>query len=440
MAALLGVGVATAPSAAAAAPDAPLSVTLAQNGPTMLDVTWQDPASDGGSAITSWAVTANPGNHACWFTPTGDSHYCRINTLTSGVTYTVTVAAVNADGTGPATAADPFVFNEAPAGATEPGAPVSVTLTQNGPTTLDVSWEAPLSDGGAAVQWYGVRANPGNHPCWRTPAGTARTCPINTLTAGVEYTVSVSAQNEVGVGPSTVSAPFVFNGPVTPAPTASPTAAPAPTSTPPTTAPGANAQAVQLTPTSINGPTRLSAVACRPSWIRWRVTTDAEESVSGERVVVLVRPRGSTAGWRTYRTLVTDDLGYALLGTTLLGDTEFQLRYAGSGGKSGSVGPVVVVNVAGAVTSRQNALQVRRGARATVGGSIVTNARKPVVLLQVRVGRSWRTVAQTNVGLGKTYLFLVPTATRGRAVYRVVRAASPELAAAIGPAVAFTVN
>jgi YD repeat-containing protein len=80
----------------------PVSVPVA---PTIVDVTpgngqvlvsFDAPASDGGSAITGYRVTCNPGNVVM----TGSVSPIAVSGLTNGVGYSCTVAALNAIGTG----------------------------------------------------------------------------------------------------------------------------------------------------------------------------------------------------------------------------------------------------------------------------------------------------------------------------------------------------
>ena len=72
-------------------------------------VTWAAPASNGGSPITSYTVTATDvansarGGQTCTWT-TGVLS-CIVTGLTNSDTYTFTVTATNAEGTGPASAA-----------------------------------------------------------------------------------------------------------------------------------------------------------------------------------------------------------------------------------------------------------------------------------------------------------------------------------------------
>ncbi len=96
-------------------PGAPGSVT-ATAGDGQAVVSWTAPASDGGSPITGYTVTASPGGRTC---QTTGALSCTVTGLTNGTEYTFTVKAANAVGTGPASAASAGVTPAA-----EPGGPV----------------------------------------------------------------------------------------------------------------------------------------------------------------------------------------------------------------------------------------------------------------------------------------------------------------------------
>ncbi len=89
--------------------------------------------------------------------------------------------------------------------ATVPGVPQHVRVTPNDSQALDVSWEAPASDGGSAVTGYKVQWKEATGS-WDTPddvseavvTGAIHT--IASLTEGTAYSVRVLASNEVGDG------------------------------------------------------------------------------------------------------------------------------------------------------------------------------------------------------------------------------------------------
>jgi hypothetical protein len=82
-------------------PGPPLNVT-ATPGNASANVSWAAPASNGNSPITGYRVTMTPGNTITDVGATPTS--LAVNGLTNGVTYTFTVQAVNAIGTGAASA------------------------------------------------------------------------------------------------------------------------------------------------------------------------------------------------------------------------------------------------------------------------------------------------------------------------------------------------
>jgi large repetitive protein len=120
--------------AAATAPGAPV-IGTATAGNGQATVAFTPPASDGGSAITGYTVTAtdttNPGNGGQTFTGTGSP--ITVTGLTNDDSYTFTVTATNAAGTGPASAPSNAVTPAAPVTTTVPGAPsIDTVVPGNG--------------------------------------------------------------------------------------------------------------------------------------------------------------------------------------------------------------------------------------------------------------------------------------------------------------------
>jgi len=98
----------------AVAPTAPLSVSAtAGNGSAL--VTFAPPTNDGGDPIIDYTITASTGQTAT--TPDGRT-FATVSGLSNGTAVTFTVRAVNAEGTGPSSAASSAVTPMAPTAAT----------------------------------------------------------------------------------------------------------------------------------------------------------------------------------------------------------------------------------------------------------------------------------------------------------------------------------
>ena len=121
---------------AATAPGAPvIGTATAGNGQATVNFT--PPASDGGSPITQYTVTATDHTNAAngGQTATGTASPITVSGLTNGDSYTFTVTATNTAGTGPAEPASSAVTPEPPG---KPSADLSVTLNPH-PTAADGS-------------------------------------------------------------------------------------------------------------------------------------------------------------------------------------------------------------------------------------------------------------------------------------------------------------
>ncbi len=184
-------------------PGPPTSVT-AYAGAGQATVSWLAPST--GLTASSYTVTASPGTATCTATTTT----CVVTGLLYGTSYTFTVTATNAYGTGAPSVASASVSPSE----TVPGAPSTVTATA-GALSATVTWTAAAQNGSAIIS-YTVTSSPGGLSC----TATVTTCTVSGLVAGTPYTFTVSARNAVGVGPASfVSAavtprPNTPNGPV----------------------------------------------------------------------------------------------------------------------------------------------------------------------------------------------------------------------------------
>ncbi|MDR3647902.1 MAG: fibronectin type III domain-containing protein, partial [Acidimicrobiales bacterium] len=142
------------PVTPATTPSAPTGVN-ATAGSGAATVTWTAPATNGGSTLTGYVVTPYVGAVAqtsLSVTAAATAASATVPGLTNGTTYTFTVSATNALGTGPASApSNPVTPTVA---AVPPGTPFGVTATA-GTNSVTVSWAAP-SNGGSTITSYTV--------------------------------------------------------------------------------------------------------------------------------------------------------------------------------------------------------------------------------------------------------------------------------------------
>jgi hypothetical protein len=146
--------------------------------------------SDGGSAITGYTVTSNPsGGTDVNAGSTATTH--TITGLKNGTAYTFSVKASNAAGSSIASSPSTYVTP-----ANVPGVPANVTATA-GNARAQVSFSAPVSDGGSTINGYTVSSYP--------PGGkdvnagsTATTHTITGLKNGTDYIFWVKASNAAG--------------------------------------------------------------------------------------------------------------------------------------------------------------------------------------------------------------------------------------------------
>lgn len=121
----------------AVVPGAP-TIGTASAGNQQATITFTAPSSTGGSAITGYTVTANPGGS----TGTGSGSPITVTGLTNGVSYTFTVTATNSAGTGAASAAS---------NAIQPAAPQTITFANPGAQNFGTSPDLRILNGGASA-------------------------------------------------------------------------------------------------------------------------------------------------------------------------------------------------------------------------------------------------------------------------------------------------
>jgi hypothetical protein len=189
-------------------PSAPTNVAGSTSSPSTASVSWAPPTSTGGSAITGYYVARDGGTAGQnpWSTTVAASARSQgFANLTPGATYTLSVAAINARGTGPLAT----VRVTMPSSATVPGAPVIGTASPGlagGAITATGTWSPPSTTGGSPITGYRVRAlrmsSTGTVLSTTTSAlqpGAARSLSMS-LPATGNYRFTVQAVNAVGSG------------------------------------------------------------------------------------------------------------------------------------------------------------------------------------------------------------------------------------------------
>ncbi len=213
------VTVAAPAGGSASTPGAPTSVNgTPGNGSVAL--TWTAPASDGGSAITGYRVTPYIGGTAQTPVLTGSTATSfTVNGLTNGTAYTFRVAAINAVGTGPDSAASAPVT---PTGATAtvPGPPTNVSGTP-GNGSVALTWTAPSSNGSPITGYLVTPSIAGTAQAPVPTGSTSTSFTVTGLTNGTAYTFTVAAINAIGLGPN--STPSSAITPTAPTPPGAPT-------------------------------------------------------------------------------------------------------------------------------------------------------------------------------------------------------------------------
>ncbi len=188
----IGTGAPSAPSNSATpfaptVPGPPIDVT-ALGGHGQATVSWGAPATDGRSPITGYTVTSSPGGITA--SVNGTTLTAVVTGLTNGTSYTFTITAKNAVGTGPMSA---------PSNAVTPGAPSEpfITNTVAGVGSATITWSAPADTGVTPITQYQVRSSGGASAI---VDGSTFTVTLAGLSFA-PHTFTVTATNGDGGGP-----------------------------------------------------------------------------------------------------------------------------------------------------------------------------------------------------------------------------------------------
>jgi hypothetical protein len=184
----------TTAAAPVSAPGAP-GITVSNSGTSsagnaILNIALTAPASNGGSAISSYAVSCTVAGSA--YTPTVSGLSAQITGLPNGSSYTCSATAKN--GANLISAAATATGTTAVSASGAPGITVSNSGTSStGNAILDIALTAPASNGGSAISSYAVSCAVAGSTY--TPTVSSLSAQITGLPNGSSYTCSATAKN-----------------------------------------------------------------------------------------------------------------------------------------------------------------------------------------------------------------------------------------------------
>ena len=181
-------------------PDAPQNLAAVANGTSRIDLAWSAPTFDGGSPVIGYRidVASSPdGGRTMLVANTGSTttEYSHGN-LDPATRQYYRVLAINAEGTGP-----PSNVAGTTTDATVPDAPTNLGATATSTTRIDLTWNAPAYDGGAAVTGYEIEASDDGQSDWTALATSMTARYADLVTPGTTRHYRVRAVNAVGAGP-----------------------------------------------------------------------------------------------------------------------------------------------------------------------------------------------------------------------------------------------
>ena len=280
------------------------SVVMGLLGTATLNIT--APTEDGGARVTSYLVTSSPAAVAATYTPV-QIKAAKITGLTPGSSYSFSVVAINIKGPSPSSIASASTL--AP---TIPSAPSITKVIATGTNSAQLSFSAPLDNGGLPITSYVATSNPGSLQTivYQSASGTIN---ITNLSHSTTYTFTLKAINAAGSSLPSSTSPSITTA--TPPPPPEPVAV-----APALAAPGfslssssetrtVNTAATGFTISSTGGAIASFAISATPAGMSFSTSTGAlsgtPNTVASATTYTITATNASGSATQTFTLTVT---------------------------------------------------------------------------------------------------------------------------------------
>ncbi|TWW75574.1 Titin [Takifugu flavidus] len=194
-------------------PSAPTDVEVTSATSDTMTICWKRPETDGGSRISGYIIEKREKQGVRWVRVNKKLVYdqrAKASCLREGCEYEFRVFAENSAGLSEPSLPCPLTLAEDPKFLPSP--PSKLSITDSSRSSITLSWNKPLFDGGAAVTGYKIEYRKSTEEEWNVGVhNTDKTeFTVTGLSSGTQYVFTVRSINKIGISePSPESDPQV---------------------------------------------------------------------------------------------------------------------------------------------------------------------------------------------------------------------------------------